>query len=57
MVLILHVPDDMLERVKDKLPPRETGVLEAVALDAVLGFLSKLENSGLPEPSHSRPRD
>ena len=38
----------MLESVKDKLPPREMGVLEAVALDAVLGFLLKLGGSGSP---------
>ena len=45
MELKIHVPDDMLEEVKDKLPPPEMGVLEAIALDAVLGFLSRLESS------------
>ncbi|MFZ0959563.1 MAG: hypothetical protein WAO35_01560 [Terriglobia bacterium] len=43
MQLTVHVPDDMIEKVKDKLPPPEVGVLEAVALDAILGFLMKLE--------------
>ena len=39
MQLTIHVPDNILGSVKDKLAPRETGILEAVALDAVLGFL------------------
>jgi hypothetical protein len=49
MELTIHVPDDMLESVKEKLPPPEMGVLEAVALDAVLGFLLKLGGSGFPQ--------
>jgi len=47
MQLTIHVPDDILEGVKDKLPPRETGMLEAIALDAVLGFLMKLSDSDI----------
>jgi hypothetical protein len=43
MKLEIHVPDDMLEQVKDKLPSRESGLLEAIALDAVLGFLLRLD--------------
>ena len=43
MQLTIHIPDDMLEGVKDKLPPKEMGVLEAVALDAVLGYLMRLD--------------
>ena len=35
--------------MKGKLPPPGMGVLEAVALDAVLGFLSKLESSALSQ--------
>jgi hypothetical protein len=49
MQLILHVPDDMIEKVKGKLPPPEVGVLEAVALDAVLAFLLTLEDAGKRE--------
>jgi hypothetical protein len=49
MQLILHVPDDMIEKVKDKLPPAEVGILEAIALDAVLAFLLKLDGAGKPE--------
>ena len=43
MQIIVHIPDDLIEKVKDRLPPPEMGVLEAVALDAILGFLEKLE--------------
>jgi hypothetical protein len=53
MQLTLHVPDDLIESVKDKLPPPEMGMLEAVALDAILGFLLKLEIS---EEVDSEPR-
>jgi hypothetical protein len=49
MQLIVHVPDDMIEPVRDRLPPPELGVLEAVALDAVLAFLATLET--MPEVS------
>ena len=35
MELTIHIPDDILESVKDKLPPAEAGVLEAIALGAV----------------------
>jgi hypothetical protein len=45
MQLVINVPDDMIEAVKDKLPPAEAGVLEAIALDAILGFLLKLDNA------------
>lgn len=44
MQLIIKIPEELIARVKDKLPPPEMGILETVALDAVLGFLSKLEN-------------
>jgi hypothetical protein len=55
MQLTIHVPDDILERVKDKLPPRETGMLEAIALDAVLGFLMKLGDSGIANGETTKP--
>ncbi len=42
MQTIVHVPDDLIEKVKDTLPPPEMGMLKAVALDAILGFLEKL---------------
>jgi hypothetical protein len=54
MQLTIQVPDDILESVKDKLPPRETGVLEAIALDAVLGFLMKLGDSGVANAETTR---
>jgi hypothetical protein len=43
MQITIHVPDDMLEAVRDRLPPPEMGVLEAVALDAILAYLQRLE--------------
>jgi hypothetical protein len=49
MQLIIHIPDDLIERVKDQLPPPEMGVLEAIALDAVLGFLMKMGPSRSPD--------
>lgn len=44
MQLTIHIPDDIVEAVKDKLPPPEMGILEAVALDAVLALLMRLGN-------------
>jgi hypothetical protein len=44
MQLTVHIPDDLIEPVRDRLPPPEMGMLEAVALDAILGFLMKLED-------------
>jgi hypothetical protein len=45
MQLIVHIPDEMIEKVKDKLPPPQMGLLESVALDALLGFLTRVERS------------
>jgi hypothetical protein len=53
MKLTIQVPDDMLESVKNKLPPPEMGVLEAIALDAVLGFLLKLDETSSPQANPS----
>ena len=46
MKLTIHVPDDLLDDLKDKLASEPSGVLEAVALDAILGFLDRLRDSG-----------
>ena len=42
MRLIVEVPDSIVEPVKDKLPPQ--GVLEAVALQAVVDFVLNLDS-------------
>lgn len=42
MELVIHVPNDMSDPVNDKLAALPTGVLEAVALDAVLRLIGKL---------------
>lgn len=49
MKLKLHIPDDLVERVKERLP-HATGVLEAIAVDAILEFLRKLDDPALPGP-------
>lgn len=49
MQLTIQIPDDMLEAVKDKLPPPQSGALEAVDLNAVLGFLMKLDSASQGE--------
>jgi hypothetical protein len=33
----------MIDAVKDKLPPPEMGVLETIALDAIIAFLTRLD--------------
>jgi hypothetical protein len=43
MQLTIHIPDDMIAKVRQKLPPPEMGMLEAVALDAILGLLARLD--------------
>jgi hypothetical protein len=42
MILTVNIPDDIFEDVKDKLATQPTGVLETIALDAVLHFLQTL---------------
>ena len=42
MQLIINVPDEMIEPVRHRLPPPEVGLLEAIALDAILGALTRL---------------
>ena len=48
MQLIVHVPDDMIVKFRDRLPPSQMGLLEAIALDAILGFLDRLDDIGQP---------
>jgi hypothetical protein len=48
MKLTVHIPNEQLEKVKEKLPPPEVGLLEAITLDAILQFLTKLERSPMP---------
>lgn len=51
MQLIVHIPDEMVAPVRDKLPPPEMGVLEAIALDTLLSYLFKLRSA----PNAKRP--
>lgn len=42
MKLIVHVPDSLVEPVKAKLESGPTGVLETVALNAIIDYLQRL---------------
>jgi hypothetical protein len=44
MKITVHIPDDLIAEVKDRLPPPELGMLEAIALDAILGFIDRLKS-------------
>jgi hypothetical protein len=44
MKITVHIPDDIVAEVKDELPPPEMGVLEAIALDAILDFIGRLKS-------------
>jgi hypothetical protein len=46
MQLTIHIPDDLFDDVKDKLAAQPSGILETVALDAILGFLDRLRDDG-----------
>jgi hypothetical protein len=43
MALTIQIPDEVLETYRDVLPPPQLGVLEAVAVDAVLGILEQIK--------------
>jgi hypothetical protein len=45
MQVTIQVPDYILEPIKDRLSPELTGMLEAVALEAILGHLDLLLDS------------
>jgi len=49
MQIIVQVPDNLVEPVKDQLARIPTGVLEAVALDAITRYL-KLLAKGADSP-------
>jgi len=46
MQLTIQLPDDLFDDVKDKLASQPSGVLETVALDAILAFLDALRDGG-----------
>jgi hypothetical protein len=50
MQIVVHIPDDMVEATKDGLPPPSLGILEAVALDAILAYFDKLSQEQPPTP-------
>lgn len=42
MQLTINIPDFLLEDVKNRLAAQPTGILEAIALDAIVGYLDGL---------------
>ena len=44
MQLIINIPDELIDPVRDKLAAGPTDMLEAIAADATLGFLTRLED-------------
>jgi len=44
MQLTLNIPDDLFDDVKDRLSALPSGVLESIAMDAVLGFIENLRH-------------
>ena len=50
MKLTVHIPDEIIDEVKDNLPPPETGMLEAIALDAIVSFIGRLKLNSATEP-------
>jgi hypothetical protein len=53
MQLILNIPDEVIETYRRVLPPPELGLLQAVAVDAILGLLSRLEEQQRPKAEES----
>ena len=45
MQIVVHVPDELIDRVRARLPPPEMELLEAVALDALPRFFARVEAS------------
>jgi hypothetical protein len=46
MQIVINIPDEFIDPVKEKLATGPTGILESIALDAILGYLTTLsENS------------
>jgi len=44
--IVINIPDEFIEPVTEKLATGPTGILESIALNAILGYLMKLsENS------------
>lgn len=43
MQLTLHIPDDVLDEFQAVMPPPQLGLLEAVAIDAILAALERMK--------------
>jgi hypothetical protein len=50
MQLIVHIPDELIAKYQHLLPPPSTGLLETVALDAILGLFARMEKAEQGKP-------
>jgi hypothetical protein len=50
MQLTIHIPDDVIAEYQHVLPPPEMGLLETIAVDAILGALSRFAADQKGEP-------
>jgi hypothetical protein len=55
MQLTINIPDEVLAEYRNVLPPPEMGILEAVAVDAILAALSRFAATEQGEPDAPRP--
>jgi hypothetical protein len=55
MQLIVHIPDELIAKYQHLLPPPSTGLLETVALDAILGLFARMEKAEQGKPDAKRP--
>ena len=55
MKLTIHIPDEIIAEYRNVLPPPEMGLLKAVAIDAILGLLSRSLERQTQEPSDRKP--
>ena len=54
MQLIVNIPDDLIAQYRHVLPPPAMGLLETVALDAILGLLTRLAEAEQGRPDAPR---
>ena len=56
MEITLQVPDRLIDEVRVKIPPLETGILSTVAMKAVLAFLESYSETGTWDLPKEPPR-
>lgn len=43
MQFTIHIPDEVLDEYREAMPPPELGLLEAIAVDAIIASLQRLQ--------------